>query len=90
MNDIGKQKWHRVFGWVTITHPYTQDGHTLADSQHKHVQHYVSGKGWVDYIGEGPDGKITSIFLHKDELFDEEQKDSTQSLMRTHLFKILE
>jgi hypothetical protein len=35
----------------------------------------------VDYIGENG-GPITSIFLNKSELFDEEQKDKTQSLMR--------
>ena len=78
-NDIGKRKWHRVFKWGTITHPYTDSGKTLFDSDHKHIESYVQGKGWIDYKGENG-GNIVSIFLHKSELFDEEQTDNIQAV----------
>ncbi len=87
-DDINKRKWHRIFGWVTITHPYTDDGSTLVDSDYKHIQQYVVGKGWIDYIGEGKNGNITSIFLNKKELYDQEQKDNIQAAM-SYTVKIL-
>lgn len=43
--DIGKRVWHRVFGWCTITHPYTDQGNTLVNSEHKHIKQYVMGQG---------------------------------------------
>lgn len=80
INDIGKRKWHRVFGWGTVTHPYTDKGSTLFDSDHKHIQHYVGGRT-VDYIGTGKDGRIVSVFVNRDELFDHEKKDKIQAAM---------
>ena len=88
MTDIGQRKWHRIFGWVTITHPYNPDGSVLVDSDHKHIQQYVSGKGWIDYIGQGENGIINHIFMNKSELFDEEQKDNEQALLKM-LVKVL-
>lgn len=40
-------------------------------------------RGWVEYIGTGQNGNIESIFVHKSQLFDSEQKDKTQALMRS-------
>lgn len=79
--EIGKRMWHRIFGWITITHPYNKDGTTLVDSDHKHIKHFINGKGWVDYIGTGQNGNIVSIFLNKNELFDEPQNDLEQSIL---------
>lgn len=87
-NDIGKKKWHRMFGWCTITHHYTPDGGTLVNSEHKHIQQYIAGRGWVDYVGTGKDGHIESIFMNKSELHDAPLDDSQQALFRT-LFKVL-
>jgi len=87
-NDIGKRKWHRVFKWGTITHPYTDDGKTLFDSDHKHIENYVIGKGWVTYKGVNG-GNISSIFLHKSELFNNEQKDEEQTFIDSFNLKII-
>lgn len=78
IDDMGKRKWHRIFGWVTVTHPYGGSGVTLVDSDHKHVQHFIPGKGWIDYVGTGKDGNIVSICMNKNELYDQEQKDEIQ------------
>ena len=61
--------------------PYLPDGSTLVDSDHKHIQHYVAGRGNIEYKGTGEDGRIVNIFLNKAELFDDEQKDKEQAVM---------
>lgn len=77
-SDIGKRKWHRVFGYVTVTHPYNQLGKTLVMSEYKHVMHFIPDQGWMQYKGNGPDGKIQGILVHRSELFDYPQKDDEQ------------
>lgn len=87
-NDMGKRKWHRIFGWGTITHPYTEKGSTLFDSDYKHVQQYIQGKGWIDYIGTGASGNITSLHINKNELYDSPIFDDAQSIIH-HVVKII-
>jgi hypothetical protein len=87
--SIGDKKWHRIFGWCTVTHPQTPDGHVLVNSQYKHLEQYQAGKGWIEYKGTGKDGHIASIFMKSSELFDEEQTDKIQSLVRV-MVKIIE
>lgn len=86
---VGDKKWHRIFGWCTVTHPPTSDGGVLVNSQYKHLQHFVNGKGWIEYKGTGKDGHIVSIFMKSSELFDEEQTDKVQDLVKMTL-KIIE
>lgn len=87
-NDIGKKVWHRMFGWCVITHPYTPTGKTLVTSERQHIQQYIAGKGWIDYIGSGEGGKIVAVFVHKDELHEHEVDDDKQKGFR-QLFRVL-
>jgi hypothetical protein len=74
---IGDRMWHRVFGWVTITHPIINNK-TLVDSDYKHIEIWTDNSRWLPYKGDNG-GKITSIFLPVTELFLEEQKDAMQA-----------
>lgn len=80
-SDVGKHKWHRIFGWCKVKTPYAPNGGCLVDSEYKHVRQYVMGKGWVDYKGRNG-GNITSVFVHRHELFDEPINDKNQALIK--------
>lgn len=76
----GQRAWHRVFGWGTVSRVNPHAQKCLFDSDHRHIQQYIAGKGWVDYIGENG-GNIKTIYLPVYELFETEQKDSQQGLI---------
>lgn len=78
---LGDRVWHRIFGWCTVTRASDISETVCIDSEHKHVQQYVMGYGWKDYIGTAPDGHIEMIAVKKHELYNEPQNDRIQSIL---------
>ena len=37
-SDLGKTKWHRIFGLCLVLRPYDNNGNTLVNSSFKHIQ----------------------------------------------------
>ncbi len=87
-NLTGQRRWHRIFGWGTINRHIPGHETILFDSEHKHIKHYVMGKGWIDYIGQGPNGIINTICMKLSELYEDEQKDRQQALM-SNMVKVI-
>ena len=55
-SDLGKTKWHRIFGLCLVLRPYDNNGNTLVNSSFKHIQIF-DGKKWRD-IKEADMGHI--------------------------------
>lgn len=83
-SDLGKTKWHRVFGLCLVLRPYDNHGNTLVNSNYKHIQIY-NGKIWQDIIGNGELGFIANQMVNKNDLFDTPQNDETQINLATRI-----
>jgi len=78
-SDIGKMKWHRIFGWSIILRPYNDENKTIINSNHKHIQIFNEvEKKWIDIFGSGELGNISNQVVCADDLFDSVQDDDIQ------------
>lgn len=84
-SDIGKMKWHRIFGMCLVLRPYDDNDNTVIKSNHKHIQIYNEvDKKWIDMFGNDDDGKITTV-VSRITLFDDIQDDDEQINLVTRI-----
>ena len=83
-SDIGKMKWHRIFGLCLVLRPYDNNGNTLVNSSFKHIQIF-DGKKWTDIIGKGELGFIANQMVNKNDLFDTPQNNEQQKNLLTRI-----
>lgn len=83
-SDLGKTKWHRIFGLCLVLRPYDNNGNTIVNSSYKHIQIF-DGKKWTDIIGKGELGFIANQVVNKDDLFDTPQDDEQQNNLLTRI-----